>query len=313
MTHRVQDWISAYIDSLLRERKSSAIAGEAATDEEALLAREARRLKYQAREGRIVPRPEFVASLEKELRRELAEARPTVRPLPFWRRSWTTALGGMAAAAAVLMLFFLLRSAAILPGAPAAAPAPSLTRKLEAQATGQEARAPAALATPAPPAAAPTPLPATKAAGAAAKPAPLAPARPLAEVVAGAQTIFLGQVAEVSAPAPPVAGEASPASSGVQVVLSVERFLKGPLPGSRVTLRASPGSTFSRGERVLVMARDVNGDGVLDALDYPRSKGGVGAERQVAPGAADVKRSEAEQVLTLEELVRQVEEALRQQ
>lgn len=288
MTHRVQDWISTYVDSLLGERRSSAIAGEATSDEEAVLAKAARRLKYTAGEDQLQPRPEFVASLEKELRRELAEARPDIRRMPFWRRSWATALGGVAAAAAMIVLFFWARTGSVVPTTPMAAPA-AVPR--------QEAAAP--LASPPPKAAGAAPV--------APAAAPKPPARTLADVVAEAQVIVLGQVAEVTAPARPAPGEASPASPGVQVVVSAERFLKGPLLDNRVTLRASPGFTFSKGERVLVMARDVNGDGVLDVLDYPQSGSSAKPEGPSATGAADAKKLEMEDRLVLEDLVRQIE------
>lgn len=287
MTHRVQDWINTYIDSLLEERRASAIAGEAKSDEEAVLAKAARRLKYQAGEDQLQPRPEFVASLEKELQREMAEARPDFRRMPFWRRSWATALGGVAAAAAMVMFFFWVSTGSVNLPSPLAAPAAAPRR---------EAAAP--LASPPPKEAAAQVAPAA---------APKPPARTLADVVAEAQVIILGQVAEVTAPARPAPGEASPASPGVQVVVSAERFLKGPVLDNRVTLRATPGFTFSKGERVLVMARDVNGDGILDVLDHPQSGNSAKPEGPSATGAADAKKLEMEDRLVLEDLVRQIE------
>ncbi|MDP2726948.1 MAG: hypothetical protein Q8P59_05350 [Dehalococcoidia bacterium] len=294
MTHRVQDWLNAYIDALLGERSASSIAKEAQNNDEARLMQTARRLKYDAGKDGLEPRPEFVARLEKELRRELAGASPKVKRIPIWRLSWARGLAGVAAAAAVVLLLFWSRPGVMLPTAPMAAPAAAPQR--------QEAA----------PARSPVPGAAAPALGAPASGAPSRPASPaLSELVAEAQTILLGRVVEVSAaPAGDPAG-VSPSTYGARVAISVERYLKGALSSKQVVLSASsslaPGTAFSPEERVLVMARDLNGDGVLEVLPYPQAKYSITPEGQAIAGDTAAKALNAGERLTLDELISRIE------
>lgn len=284
MTRSIQDWLNAYIDALLGERAASAIAGEAHGDEEARLMKTARRLKYQAGKEGLEPRPEFAARLEKELREELAKARPKVRRMPSWRLSWPRALAGTAAAAAVFMAFLLLRTGTFLPTAPQAAPA----------ALRQEA--------------APAASPAIRAAPAAPEAASSQPSWQLAEPVAKAQTILLGQVVEVSA-------QAFAAPYDARVVISVQRYLKGPLPSTQVTLAAASnpalGAVFSPGERVLVMAGDLNKDGYLETLPYPQAKYIITPDGQAVATGGGAKALEGAERLSVEEVISRIEGLLK--
>src|SRR3972149_5854546 len=76
MARKIQDWINDYVNSLLGERSASAIAREAQSEDEVMLMKAARRLKYHSKGEALKPRAEFLAGLEKELRRELVRARP---------------------------------------------------------------------------------------------------------------------------------------------------------------------------------------------------------------------------------------------
>ncbi|HLB12433.1 MAG TPA: hypothetical protein VJO15_05695, partial [Dehalococcoidia bacterium] len=79
MARKIQDWINAYIDSLLGERSASAIAREAQSEDEVMLMKAARRLKYHIKGEALKPRAEFLAGLEKDLRKELARTSPRVQ------------------------------------------------------------------------------------------------------------------------------------------------------------------------------------------------------------------------------------------
>ena len=301
MARKIQDWINDYVNSLLGERSASAIAREAQSEDEVMLMKAARRLKYHIKGEALKPRAEFLAGLEKDLRKELARTSPRVQNVErirFWRLSWARALGGVAAAAAMVMLFLWARTGTMVPSAPLTAPDGAPAR----EALQEAARpAPSTAPKPAGPAALAPPAPAPPA-------IPKQPGRALAEVVAEAQTIFVGQVVEAPAPSQgePAKREVRP-SDQVGVTVSVERYLKGPLPGNRVTLQASSGTALSKGERVLVMARDTNGDGVLEVLDYPTTRSAFAAE----DGAAtDTKKLEPQGRLSLDELVSQVEALL---
>lgn len=305
MTHRVQDWINTYINSLLGERKASAIAGEAKSDDEALLAKAARRLKYQSREDQLQPRPEFAASLEQALRKDLAKASPRVRAVAFWRRSWARPLGGVAAAAAIIMVVVWSSTGTIVPTAPMEAPAAprSIERTAPLQGPeGKTAGAPSGAA-PAPRAPAPQPSPGIA--------APLPAPRTLEQAVAEAQTILIGRVEEISSAPLGDGAKSSPIPPELRVIVSVERYLKGQDSGNQLALRASPAFGLSKGARLLIMARDLKGDGVLDVLDYPQSGYGKTPEAQPAQGAYATKEQESEGRALPDELVRRVEVLVR--
>ena len=305
MTRRVQDWISGYVDALLRERSAGAIAREARSEDEALLVKAARRLKYQAVKDELEPRPEFAASLEQALRKELAKASPRVRAVAFWRLSWARTLGGVAAAAAIIMVVVWSSTGTIIPTAPMEAPAAprSIERTAVVQGDeGKRAGAPAGAA-PAPRAPAPQPSPGIA--------APSLTPRTLEQAVADAQTILIGRLEEISSAPLGDGAKSSPIPPDFRVVVSVERYLKGQNSGNQLALRASPALGLSKGARLLIMARDLKGDGILDVLDYPQSGYGKTSEPQPAQGAYATKEQESEGRALQDELIRRVEVLVR--
>lgn len=306
MTNRVSEWLDGYINALLGERSAAGIAREAETDDDAVLMKTARKLKHHSGRSQMEPRPEFVASLEGALRQEMERTRPKIRPMPIWRLSRSRVLAGVATAAAAIMVVFLLRSAILLPVSSQRSPS---TVALQQQEPGTnyapEADSAASATSGAKADTRSNTAPPKPAAGVAAPAAAPAQARSLVEAVGEAETILVGQVT-------PVTGTASPAPSGTQVTISVERYLKGPLPGSQVTLRADPsspaGALLLPGQRVLVLAKNVNG--VLQPLPYPEA-----IFTSAAPGAAiagdTAKSTEAGREQSLEGVIARVEGILK--
>lgn len=304
MTSKVTDWLNDYINALLGDRSASASAGEAESEEQVRLMKVARRLKYDALDEPL-PDPQFAARLENELRRALPAARlqaagpaPRVVKMPFWNLSWLRPVGGLVAAAAVVLLaVVLLRS--VLPGAPAAAPTAALREQ------GQSAAAPS-----------PAPAPGAADTFSGAKPVAPAPAtaassaRPLEDLVRQSETILIGRVVGTSAlPAQPAGAPGSPYD--LRAVVTVERYLKGPLPDNQVNVlassRAGTGASFIPGERLVIMTGAPAPAGELPLMPDPQASIDLGPSPQAgaqSPKDAQGRPSEPELIARIEAAVK---------
>ncbi|MDP2660863.1 MAG: hypothetical protein Q8R28_09050 [Dehalococcoidia bacterium] len=279
MMQKVPDWLNGYLDALLGERSTASASRQAETEEQARLMKVSRLVKRHAATGEPEPDPEFVTNLESQMRRVLAGSSPRAPLVPFWRLAWFRPLAGVTAAAAVFFLAFLLLRGPLSIVSPGTAPVAVMR---------EEAKAPAAASSPAPAASGPSASSADKAAGG--QVSPLAPpaaapglsAATLAEVVSRAQTIVMVRV--LGAPTAPVgpSGE-SPALGGIQV--SVERYLKGPLPNRQLVLLvgSADAKAFLSARRLLVMGGSTDAFGRLRVLPDPQAAYALTPDGLAAP------------------------------
>ncbi len=304
---KVPDWLNGYLDELLGERSTSSAARQAETEEQAHLMKVSRQLKRHAGKGDPDPDPEFVADLESQMRRILANSRTNVTRIPFWGLAWFRPVAGVTAAAAVFFLAFLLLRGPLLIVSPAEAPA-SVMR--------EQVRAPAPAPSPAPAASGPAASAADKAAGQA---SPLAPpaaapavsASTLADVVGRAQTIAI--VTVLATPSLPGLPPGVPPPGGQTVAVSAERYLKGAFPDKQWIMQVGSvnAETSLIGRRLLVMIGSREGD----AFPFPRVLPDPQASYVLTPDglAAPLSQSgpPAPAGLTEAQLVGQIETILR--